>query len=82
MSRLKTRPCIRCGGKGRELEQAHVGAAMRKLRLSVRPRLSQSVAAFRMGFSAPYLSDLENGKRRWTAELVRKFCEICKEMGR
>lgn len=47
------------------------GKKARELRLNTGHSL-RSVAAY-MGYSAPYLSDLENGKRNWSPVLAEQF---------
>lgn len=47
------------------------GKAARKIRTSM--GLSLRKAALMMDVSAPYLSDLERGKRHWKMSVLRKF---------
>lgn len=70
---MKTCEC--CGGSGMKLDHSHVGSNMRKLRRS--KRLSLRSVADKMGFSAPYLSDLERGRRNWNTELIKEFKATC-----
>jgi len=59
-------PCKHCDGTGKVPDQVKLGANMRVL------RGTESLRSFasRTGYSAPYLCDLENGKRRWTEKLI------------
>jgi predicted transcriptional regulator len=50
----------------------------RKARLEA--SLSLTAVAKAMGYSPPYLSDLERGNRRWNTELVRKFNQAIKTL--
>lgn len=56
----------------------HSATGYRIWRDRQRRRLAQSEVAARMGISASYFSDLENGKRNWTPELVRRYQEAVK----
>lgn len=66
-------PCPRCGGKGEILEDKAVGAEMRAARKKA--GLTLWVVGRRLGWSAAYVSDLELGKRGWTAERQRTYLE-------
>ncbi len=57
--------------KARVIDHARTGASMRKKRLALGKSLRQTAAA--MGISAAYLSDLELGRRNWTARLASSF---------
>jgi hypothetical protein len=59
-------PCKHCGGTGKVPDQVKLGFTMRVL------RGTESLRSFadRTGYSAAYLCDLENGKRRWTEKLI------------
>ena len=54
-------------------DHATTGAAARRTRTS--SKLSLRLVAKHMGISAPYLSDLERGRRNWNEELAGKFVE-------
>lgn len=56
--------CKRCGGTGEELDHTLVGAMVRERREAA--GLTLRKVAARSGWSAPYLSDLEHGRRNWT----------------
>lgn len=66
---MKTIPCKHCNGTGKVPDQRALGEEMRKRRESLGYSLRE--AAFRMSISAPYLSDLELGRRNWN-EAIRK----------
>lgn len=70
---MKTVPCHCCQGSGQEIDQIHLGAEFRRLRKE--KNVSMNEMARRMKISAPYLSDLERGKRNWTQSLVERFTE-------
>lgn len=73
---MKQEICKRCGGRGTvESETAY-----RLKRLKVEKATLRGVARL-MGISAPYLSDLERGKRNWSADLVSRF-EVALEQSR
>jgi transcriptional regulator with XRE-family HTH domain len=63
--------CPKCCGTGFLPDQEKIGAELRALRIE-RKKSLRSVAK-RMGFTAPYVSDLELGKRRWSADLINQF---------
>lgn len=65
------RPCRKCGGTGKEIDPAGVGLIMRKSR--IKANVSLRDMAKRMDISAPYLSDLELGRRDWTEEKIALF---------
>jgi predicted transcriptional regulator len=55
------------------IDHAKTGQIMRVARAS--SRLSLRTVASRLGVSAPFLSDLERGRRNWTTSMVSRFCE-------
>lgn len=65
------RPCRKCGGTGKESDPVAIGHSMRRLRQ--RWGVSLREMARRLDISAPYLSDLELGKREWTEEKISTF---------
>jgi hypothetical protein len=67
IANMKREICRRCGGKG-TVEGATTYRAKR-----MRAKASLRSVARLMGISAPYLSDLERGKRDWSADMVSKF---------
>lgn len=66
-----TRQCRYCKGTGRELDPIEIGAVMRDWRKKAKKTLREVAKA--MGYSPPYISDLELGRRAWTDELVGKY---------
>lgn len=67
----RTKACHCCDGSGKELNHVVIGAEMRALRHKV--GLSLQEMANRMGFTKPYLSDLERGKRNWNDDLIAAY---------
>jgi transcriptional regulator with XRE-family HTH domain len=57
--------------KGVEAERENIGAHVRRARLSA--GLTQQQLAKQIGISQPYLSFLENGERRFNAEVLEKI---------
>lgn len=55
------------------IDHVRTGESMRKARIA--SGLSLREVARRMGFSAPFVSDLEKGRRCWTEEKARKYNE-------
>ena len=52
-------------------DMAYLGGHMRKLREGANVSLRE--LAHRAELSAPYISDLERGRRNWSPELVRRL---------
>jgi predicted transcriptional regulator len=73
----QTRVCSHCGGTGREIDPFLFGQQMRRLRKAA--SLSLREVARRAGFSAPYISDLEHGRRAWSENAVMKYQEALKQ---
>ena len=69
--------CKRCGGTGKEQESAEVGRTMRNRRLAAELSLRQM--AVLVGRSHSFLSQLENGRRRWPELLLNKYAAACNE---
>lgn len=63
-----------------EIQHAETGANARKLRLE--KGISLRTFAIKMGISAPYLSDLELGKRNWSVRKSREYEKILTETKR
>lgn len=61
--------CRYCHGTG--TESSDTGARMRRLRLQ--KQLTMMEVAERMGISQGHLSLMEQGKRRWSSEMVDSF---------
>lgn len=72
---MKMNPCQWCNGTGKSYDHAYVGAEMRKFRKSRGVVLR--VVADKLGYSIPYLSDLEKGYRNWRTDLIEKFKKAC-----
>jgi transcriptional regulator with XRE-family HTH domain len=68
--------CKHCGGTGRALDHVALGAHQRAMREKAGKSL-RAIAA-KMKVSAPYLSDLENGRRNWTEEKVEAYRKALK----
>ena len=68
----KKEPCPHCLGTGQVQDQAEIGRKMKSLR-----RIKLRAVAQDMGISPGYLCYLENGKRRWTAELIDQYQQHC-----
>lgn len=67
----KKPPCKRCNGTGLEPDQSETGKQMRATRTDAGKSLREVAAT--MGISAPYLSDMELGRRAWSSETITKF---------
>ena len=65
--------CGYCLGTGNVPNHSTIGSSMRKLR----SRSLRDVASD-MGISYSRLSLMENGKRPWTLEMVRKYRQCCR----
>lgn len=74
---MKQRSCHCCGGTGKEIDQTAIAAELREKR--EKSGLSLREVARRMGFTAPYLSDLELGRRNWSEEKVAEYLEALKK---
>jgi transcriptional regulator with XRE-family HTH domain len=68
---MKTKSCHCCGGTGKELDMAALAEQLRAERVASGESLN--CVASRMKISAPYLSDLERGRRNWSSGLVDRF---------
>lgn len=58
----------------RVIDHKVTGALMREAR--IRSGISLREMARRLGYSAPFVSDLELGRRNWTEELEAKYAAI------
>lgn len=65
--------CPKCGGQGTIADPRAAGEAARKARIKADVTLRR--LAEEMGFSAAYLSDLENGRRNWDEDLTDLYYE-------
>ena len=70
---LELKRCPHCGGTGKCLDDARVGDYLRQIRTV--KGLSGREVARRMKVSAPYLSDLELGRRGWNEQKVTAYLE-------
>jgi transcriptional regulator with XRE-family HTH domain len=61
-------PCPACEGTGKVLDPVAAGRQMRALRL--KEKLSLREVARRMGISAPYVQDMELGRRNCKGRLI------------
>lgn len=69
---MKTIPCKSCSGTGR----VAAPTPLRTLRLE--SGISLREASRRIGLSAPYISDLERGRRAWNADLEARYRKALK----
>ncbi len=69
-----TRPCSKCSGTGRELDPFGLGKWLSGQRVSA--GLTIRALAGKVGLSAPYVCDLEHGRRGWSLALVYRFVTI------
>ena len=65
--------CPMCDGKGEIMDDEAVGTEMRRRRLLT--GLSLRTVAKRLKFSAPYISDLEKGRRNWSHYKVGDYLD-------
>ena len=63
--------CKRCGGSGVEQDNVKIGMVRRLRRQSAQMSLRELSSI--IGISHAFLSQLENGKRRWTQALSDKY---------
>lgn len=68
---MRQQACHCCHGSGKELHHREVGLCLRRRRKEL--RVSLETLAARMGYSEVYLSQLENGKRRWNERLLKLY---------
>jgi len=73
---MKFEPCSKCGGTGKQIDQRAFGEAKRKARL--RAGWSLRTVAKRMHFTAPFISDLERGRRNWLPHHITAYDEALK----
>ncbi len=69
-----TMPCPKCNGRGRVPDPFLIGPALRAERKAARFGLRE--VARELTISAPYLHDLEHGRRAWTQELIDRYRQI------
>lgn len=75
MKHVHLKMCPMCDGAGKVTDESKIGEDLRKLRKSA--NLSLREVARRMGYSAPYVSDLELGRRNWHLSTIEKFEAAC-----
>jgi len=66
-----TKKCPKCNGTGQVLDAVEVGAYFKVHRRD--SRISLREVAKRLNISAAYCSDLEQGRRRWSLELMERY---------
>ena len=71
---MKTILCPKCHGKGRTIDPFAIGAVLRAERKIARFGLRE--VAREMAISAPYLHDLEHGRRAWTQDMIDRYRQI------
>lgn len=70
---MRDKKCPHCLGSGKVIDHTIVGRDCRNWRLS--DRVSLRALAKELKVSAPYLSDLELGRRNWSSELIGRYFE-------
>jgi len=68
---MRTEPCPKCGGTGKIISQRALGEELRALRK--KRGVSLRRMAELLDVSAPYLSDLELGRRAWSDERASEY---------
>lgn len=63
--------CLSCGGTGKRISHRATGEAMKRKREAA--GVAAATVAERCGWSAPYVSQLENGVKPWDVERVEKY---------
>ena len=66
--------CPKCSGKGRVPDFYSIGPVLRAERKAARFGLRE--VAREMAISAPYLHDLEHGRRVWTQDMIDRYRQI------
>lgn len=72
--------CRRCNGTGKEVDHADTGRKMRAKRLKANLSLRQVAEA--MDKSAPYVSDLELGRRYWNTQVTAQYLQALRNLAR
>jgi len=72
--------CDKCNGTGQLRDQREFGAEMRLKRK--RARVSLRAMAEAMGFTPPYVSDLELGRRNWNSNLSEDYMKVLIRKGK
>lgn len=63
--------CEYCNGTGQQIDQKELGSRLRIER--ERQGITQKVMADRVGVSAGFLCDLENGRRAWLGRVIKTY---------
>ena len=71
---IGTLRCPKCAGRGLVPDPFVIGVALRAERKAARFGLRE--VARELTISAPYLHDLEHGRRAWTQELIDRYRTI------
>lgn len=69
--KLTKKSCHCCQGSGTEFDNVSVGAKLRAAR--EKKGISQDFVATAMGFSKPYICDLEKGRRNWCEDKIKRY---------
>lgn len=67
-------PCPECCGSGLVVDPVYLGARVRSAREATGESLR--AVANRLGCSAPFLCDLEKGRRGWSGEVAQKVLAL------
>lgn len=67
----ETMICMACRGSGRVIDPRQIGARLRELRKQ--KEITGREMARRLGITAPYLSDMELGRRGWSTKWIQAF---------
>lgn len=74
---MDTMTCPKCCGTGQVMDPRAQGLEMRQMR--EKKRVSLRDMAKRLDISAPYLSDLELGRRGWNTDLMERYKNALKK---
>ena len=70
---MKKVKCPKCLGTGVMQDYTRIGQDLRDAR-----QITLREAAKAMGITASHLSLMERGKRRWSAEMIKKHEQACR----
>jgi hypothetical protein len=73
---LPTEDCPHCAGTGKRIKQRGIGAKLRKEREKAKRSLRG--VAEELGISAPYLLDMEMGRRNWSEARINQYQKAIK----
>ena len=68
LERFTNSPCEHCKGTGKGINHKEIGQRLRKRRMRAILKLRE--VAGEMGISVGYLSDLEQGRKHWSQDLI------------